>query len=358
MAVRQLQLVVRELDVAALTGPEAVELLDLFAEAERVCSAGKALVAGRAAETNQWRGGTDRTAADWLANRTGTTAGQARKSLETAERVRKLPRSDEALRSGKLSLDQAAAVTDGAAADPSAEEELLNAASRESVRELRGRAERIKAAAIDESERHEAIRRKRSAREWIGDDGAWHLHLKGTKDAGATFMARHRPFVDAEFKRARKEGRREPLEAYAFDGMMAMAEAAASGGDGKAPSPVKVILRADLPAILRGDTEPGEVCEITGYGPIPVSVARELLPGSFLTLVLTKGVDVINVTHLGRQFTAHQQTALEWSDDQCQVLGCAEHRRLERDHRTEWSVTHHTRTDDADHMCKFHHWLK
>ncbi|MCU1486886.1 MAG: hypothetical protein JWN67_3632, partial [Actinomycetia bacterium] len=36
----------------------------------------------------------------------------------------------------------------------------------------------------------------------------------------------------------------------------------------------------------------------------------------------------------------------------------AEHRRLERDHRTEWSVTHHTRTDDADHMCKFHHWLK
>ena len=80
--------------------------------------------------------------------------------------------------------------------------------------------------------------------------------------------------------------------------------------------------------------------------------------GSFLALVLTKGVDVINVTHLGRQFTAHQQTALEWSDDECQVLGCGEHRRLERDHRTEWSITHHTRTDDADRMCKFHHWLK
>ena len=358
MAVRQLQLVAQELDVAALTGPEAVALVDLFAEAERVCSAGKALVAGRAAETNQWRGGTDRTAADWLANRTGTTPGEARKALDTAERVKKLPRSDEALRDGRLSLDQAAAVTDGAAADPSAEEELLTAAGRESVRELRGRAERIKAAAIDESERHEAIRRKRSAREWIGEDGAWHLHLRGTKEAGARFMARHRPFMEAEVKRARKEGRREPFEAYAFDGFMTMGDAAASTDGKAAPSPFKAILRADLPAVLRGETEPGEVCELTGYGPIPVSVARELLPGSFLTLVLTKGVDVINVTHLGRQFTAHQQTAMEWSDDQCQVLGCAEHRRLERDHRTEWSITHHTRTDDADRMCKWHHWLK
>jgi hypothetical protein len=258
MAVRQLQLVVRELDVGALTGPAAVQLLDLFDEAERVCAAGKALVAGRAADTNQWRGGTDRTAADWLANRTGTTAGQARKSLETAERVKRLPRSDEALRSGRLSLDQASAVTDGAAADPSAEDELLNAASRESVRELRGRAERIKAAALaDDAARHEAIRKKRSAREWIGDDDVWHLHLKGTKDAGARFMARHRPFVDAEFKRARKEGRREPHEAYAFDGMMAMAEAAASGGDKAAPSPIKRL--RPYPGLRRPRADPRRV---------------------------------------------------------------------------------------------------
>ena len=49
---------------------------------------------------------------------------------------------------------------------------------------------------------------------------------------------------------------------------------------------------------------------------------------------------------------------MEWSDDQCQVLTCAEHRRLQRDHRTEWSVTHHTRIDDADRLCTWHHWLK
>jgi hypothetical protein len=358
MAVRQLQLVVQELDVGALTGPEAVQLLDLFASAERVCGAGKALVAGRAAETNQWRGGSDRSPADWLANRTGSTTGAAKKALATAERVKRLPRSEEALRNGRLSLDQADAVTDGAAADPSAEDELLNAASKESMRELKGRAERIKAAATDASERHEAIRRNRSAREWVGDDGAWHFHLRGTKDQGARFMARLRPFVDREFKQARKDGRRESLDAYAFDGTMAMADASAGGGSAKPISPVKVILRVDLPAILRGETEPGEVCEITGYGPIPVDVARDLLPGSFLTLVLTKGVDVINVTHLGRQFTAHQETALEWSHDQCQVLGCAEHRRLVKDHRTEWTVTHHTRVVDADRLCHFPHALK
>jgi hypothetical protein len=89
-----------------------------------------------------------------------------------------------------------------------------------------------------------------------------------------------------------------------------------------------------------------------------VSVARELLPGSFLTLVMTKGVDVANVTHLGRQFTAHQQTALEWHDPECQVIGCCRTDRLQRDHRTEWATTRHTRIDDADRLCAFHHWLK
>ena len=68
LALEQVRRVVRSLDVSSLTGPESVRLLDVFAELERLGAAGKALVAGRAAETNQWRGGTDRSAADWLAN--------------------------------------------------------------------------------------------------------------------------------------------------------------------------------------------------------------------------------------------------------------------------------------------------
>lgn len=359
LVMEQVRMMVRRLDAAVLPGPMAVQLLDWFVELERLAAAGKAMLAARAAETNQWRGGTDRSAADWLANRTGTTNGEARKTLETAERAKQLPRTDEALRSGRLSLDQAAAVSDGAAADPSAEEELLAAASRESVRELRGRAERVKAAALpDDRARHDAIRRRRSAREYIGDDGAWNLHLRGTTDAGARFMAHARPFIDSEFKTARKEGRREPIEAYAFDGIMAMGVAAAAGTGNPSKSPYKAILRADLAAIRRGSTEPGEICEIAGYGPIPVAVAREILGEAFLAVVLTDGHDVVNVTHLGRAPTAFQQTALEWSQPECEVLGCSSHTRLERDHRVDWAQTRHTRLDELDRLCHFHHSLK
>ena len=171
-------------------------------------------------------------------------------------------------------------------------------------------------------------------------------------------MAHARSFIDAEFKKARKEGRREPIDAYAFDGIMAMGAAAASGTGSPAKSPYKAILRADLAAIQRGSTVPGEVCEIAGYGPTPVTVAREILGEAFLAIVLTDGHDVLNVTHLGRAPTAFQQTALEWTQPECEVLGCSSHIRLERDHRVDWADTHHTRLDELERLCHFHHSLK
>ena len=41
-------------------------------------------------------------------------------------------------------------------------------------------------------------------------------------------------------------------------------------------------------------------------------IARELLGDAILKLVITKGVDVANVTHLGRSATMAQQVALSW----------------------------------------------
>jgi hypothetical protein len=119
-----------------------------------------------------------------------------------------------------------------------------------------------------------------------------------------------------------------------------------------------VLIRVDLPALRRGSTAPGEVCEIAGYGPIPVTTATRLMNEAFLALVVTRGKDVLNVTHLGRQFTEHQKTALEWRDPECQVLGCAATVRLERDHREDWADTHTTRVPAADRLCHHHHLLK
>ncbi|MCU1377233.1 MAG: protein of unknown function endonuclease [Acidimicrobiales bacterium] len=356
LTLHQLRSVVRRLEPGTLSGPQAVGLLDWFAELERLAASGKALVAERAAATNQWRAGGDRSPEHWLGRRTGSTVGAAKDVLDTARRLKNLPATDEAVRSGRLSADQAAAVADGAAAAPDAEAKLLAAAPEESVRELRNRVERVKAAvrsAEDEQARDEAIRRGRYLRKTVSSDGSHELHARGTAASIAAFWARLQPHIDAQFKQARKDGRRESPEAYAYDALMAMSQTG-----GSATSPAKVIVRVDLSALRRGTTVPGEVCEIAGFGPISVAEAMRQMNDAFLALVCTKGKDVVNVVHLGRQFTEHQKTALEWANPECCVKGCSSTVRLERDHREDWARTRETRVPAADRLCHHHHRLK
>ncbi len=60
---------------------------------------------------------------------------------------------------------------------------------------------------------------------------------------------------------------------------------------------------------------------------------------AFLAGVVTKGVDVANVFHLGRKPTVYQSTALDWLSPTCTTLGCNNTHRLETDHRVDWART-------------------
>ena len=126
------------------------------------------------------------------------------------------------------------------------------------------------------------------------------------------------------------------------------------------PTPARYlgIIRIDHLALRRGTVEGDEVCDIPGLGPIPVSVARDLLGDAILKLVITNGVDVMNVTHLGRSVTVAQQVALWWQSPACTDLHCTRTQRLENDHREDWVRTHHTRVDETDPVCDHHHDLK
>src|ERR1700704_6129565 len=83
---------------------------------------------------------------------------------------------------------------------------------------------------------------------------------------------------------------------------------APAGGDDRARRPVpprtKIVLNVDVAALWRGYTEGDERCHLAGVGSIPVAGARRMLPGAALAVVITKGTDVLNVTHLGRKATA------------------------------------------------------
>lgn len=302
--------------------------------------------------------------------------GRARDELETSARLSRQPVLTDACRRGDLSQAQAAAVSGAAEADPTAEGRLVAKAGVSTVADLREECARTRAAADPDPEAtHRRIRRARSVRRFTGADGAWNLIARGTVDDGARINAALDPLIDKVFRAARNQGRPETHEAYAFDALVALADMARDADDhvrdgsgtsvdpdrrsGRRPAKPNhlALLRLDVEALVRGGVEGDERCEITGVGPIPVGVARRLLGDSVLKLVITKGVDVLNVTHLGRGPTAAQRIALLWASPRCTTEGC--HRtRVEIDHRIPWAETHHTRLDQLDPLCRQCHELK
>ncbi|MGH9077691.1 MAG: hypothetical protein ACRDY0_09620, partial [Acidimicrobiales bacterium] len=125
-------------------------------------------------------------------------------------------------------------------------------------------------------------------------------------------------------------------------------------------APVKLLVRVDHDALLRGVALQGETCELVGYGPVPVSVVRDLAGTGdpFVAAILTRARQVTGVAHLGRRATAHQTSALEWLYPSCAAEGCATQAHLQIDHREDWAATHLTVFDHLDRLCAFHHGLK
>jgi hypothetical protein len=208
--------VVRGLDPASLTGDQVRDALTEFAELERLAAAGRALLAGRAAETNLWRSGGDRSPEHWLARQAGTTVGAAKDTLDTVAKLRELPSTETSLRNGDLSLTQTSLVAAAAAADPSEESSLLQTAKTGSVGELRRKSDSVLTAARsaeDEAAQADRIRRTRAVWRTTHRDGSAELHARGPAADLAQLWARLQPFIDEQFDLARKQERQESLGA-------------------------------------------------------------------------------------------------------------------------------------------------
>ena len=92
--------IVAGLEPEVLAADAAAGLVDTFATIERLAGAGKALAARRVADSNLWRGAGERSAAHWLARRSGASVGSAMATLETAARLSELPAVDAVVRGG------------------------------------------------------------------------------------------------------------------------------------------------------------------------------------------------------------------------------------------------------------------
>jgi hypothetical protein len=356
-AVAQLRRLVAELEPDRCGGEGARTLVELFDEAERLSAAGMALATRQVVATGVWqRDGAHRDAASWLAATTGATVGAAQATVETVERLTELPATEGALRAGELSVAQVTAIADAAAVDPGAEAALLERAHHDGVRGLRNECARVKAAAcVDEGARYDRILAARSLRSWTDADGTGRIDIRGPVDCTAWVMARIAPFERELFDAARADDRRECADALAFDAVVAWADTRSEAGAGPAVREVTTVVRVDHAALVRGATQPGEVCEIVGHGPVPVTVAQRMLEDSFVKAVLVDGADVHAVSHLGRTIPARLRTAVEELHPECDVEGCNVTHHLEIDHNQPIEECGPTALWNLGRLCCHHH---
>src|SRR5438477_9611780 len=262
MRLQEMEAALREivagLEPEALSADAAVGLVDTFVSMEKLVAAGKALAARRVAESNHWRGAGERSAAHWLARRSGTSIGSAMATLETAARLPELPAVDRAVRAGELSAVQANEIASAAGADPGAQAELVRVARRDGFTGLRDKCRRVKAAAApDEMARHRAIHASRSLRHWSDPDGAGRLEGRFTPEVLAELLVALEPFEAEAFREARAEGRRETFDAYRADALLALARARRDGtGRSSGPPRNTVHVVIDHAALVRGRAEP------------------------------------------------------------------------------------------------------
>lgn len=386
------QRAVEGLDPDTLDPAVAMSLTEKFCRMERICAAGKALTANRVAGSGAWIETSERSPAHWVATESKCTVGHAVRVLETAEHIKQLDSASCAYRKGELSETQAHDLCAAAEVDPETQAELLELAELQSVYEFKRSCARVRAAAMSAEQRHTEIHDKRYLRHWTDVYGAFCLEGRLTPEAGAQVLAALEPFRQQMAERPRRQRRdrarqarnrwmgghgsgsaasrsrsrsgkgrsKRSLEAQAADALVEMARQSRSmPEDAFRPGPRAVVhVRVDHAALVRGETEPGEICEVPGVGPISVGAARAFASDAFVAAILTDGKDVQAVSHMGRTIPAHLRTALTERDPGCVVPGCVEKGPFEIDHVKPVAEGGATRLSNLARLCGWHHYLK
>ena len=252
----------------AYSGEDCAALTELLARTANSCHVAGARAAARGAEcgAHRDRGFTDRSTGCRRA--AGSSVRAARTALATVAAVKDCPATRDALLAGRLSLAQAAEIT----SVPEDEAEMLAIAMRSSLGALREEARTRWLAAIPPETLHE---RRREAREFV----RWKNRLGMTCFRGAL-----PPEVGVPFAKRDGRGDRSRLARRASRGPRGhpcavrsrRVRATRQPGGSEPGARTRHGDRRRPAAYRRGHVHPGEVADIIGGGPIPVSLAREL----------------------------------------------------------------------------------
>jgi hypothetical protein len=313
-----------------------------------------------------WREEGHRSQASWLAEATRTSVPEAVATISTAERLAELPATAGALLSGAISPTEARAVSAVATVDPSSEAELLTSAGTMSMSTLMSVARRMASAAHELDPGHrQKLHSERFLRFWNDSDGRGRFSGGLPPDVAMELLSAVRSRAVHVFDEAMQASLpQESQAAYDADALVALVtgderRATFHGPRGGRSRNPEVVYHVDIEAFRRGWIEEGERCEVPGVGPVPLKTLDNVVGDATAKLVISDGVDVRTVAHLGRTVPAHLETALQGRDTTCVVPNCNVTLGLEIDH---WQIPYSqggpTALWNLARICKFHHRLK
>ncbi|MEX0664033.1 MAG: hypothetical protein WD598_04595 [Acidimicrobiia bacterium] len=350
-AVAVIETAVRDFEPRLLDARRAVRAVELFAQIKHLAEAGLALGAQRVDETGAYRESGARSAADWLARKTGVGVGAAHRALETITGLADLPATNEAFRAGKLSEVQAHEIAGAARKDPSAECELVAAAHRTSLKGLKDRCRRVRAGAeVDDAAWGQRLHDTRTVRTWVDPDSAACGMWRMSPDKGAEVNAALDAETDLLFREARAAGSREAREAHAADALHALI----TRGPRKATGATLVMSAA----AERGHLLPGERCEIPGIGPIPVTLGKKMLANAKVRALPSDADALPEFSAASRHLPAWLKDWLDQRYPVCGVDGCDASFHLEYDHVVPVAEGGRTEQTNLWRICWYHHRLK
>jgi len=302
-----------------------------------------------------WQGTGARSMADWLAGKTKSSYGQAKKKEKLGEAMGKSKELDDAVKKGDLSPDAASELSDAVNNPPEGANvgELVEAAKGATPKEAKDAAETWKRINAKESE-EEAERRRfalRSVKSGLPNDGM-------VTTTSVLPVLEHRMFqnaLDHIMGMSQPDGRTR--EQQRADALIALFDAYAKGtvtGGREQPS---IIVTAPAETMTGDGNEPG----VTPHGDrIPAHIVRRMAENATLQRMLIDAEGII--LDLGRAVrfaTLQQYKALVARDGCCTEEGC----RIpaawcDLDHFLPWEEGGETNLENMRLLCRFHHTLR
>ena len=346
-----------EFDPSLLSPEDCLSAVEKLAATEKACAAIRVRATARAVEHGAHREQGFSTGVDWLAQRMGSTNGDARNALEAAKTLEECPETKAALLAGELSLAQAHEIGRSHSEMPDAEHDLVELARTSGLGALRDAVRERRLRDADPTRLYERQHRLREFRHWQDREGMVRFSGALTPDVGLPLVNRIEADADRRRRESRAEGVDEPFFAHAADALAAMLSGSGRGHATRS----ELVVVCDLAAYRRGHIHDGERCHLVGGGPIPVELARTIGEDAFLKAVIVDGVDIQTVKHFGRHINAELRTALELGSPpglrgaECVEAECRRRYGLEWDHIDPVANGGPTSYDNLRPRCWPHH---